>query len=109
MRSVLVLVVLVACQNSDVSRSVGARCDTNADCDLECLGPSGDWPGGFCTILCDSDANCPEDAHCIEENGGVCAFACVTDTTCAFLGAGYQCKERDSHGGGTKVMTCRGG
>ncbi|MEO8550647.1 MAG: hypothetical protein ABI678_11760 [Kofleriaceae bacterium] len=109
MRLVAILLALGACQSSDVSREVGARCDTNAECDQKCLAPDGDWPGGFCTVLCDSDAECPEDTRCIEQDGGVCAFGCATDVDCAFLGDGYTCKERDSHGGGAKVSVCRGG
>lgn len=102
------LIFILGCQSSDVSREVGARCDTNAECNEKCLAPGGDWPGGFCTVLCDSDADCPDDTRCIEQDGGVCAFGCATDPNCAFLGSAYACKERDSHGGGVKVNVCRG-
>ncbi len=103
------LLALVACQSSAVSRKLGARCDVNSDCAQTCLA-SGDWPGGFCTTSCDSDANCESDAACIDENGGVCAFGCSTDANCAFLGAGYTCHLVDAHpNGGTQVMVCRGG
>jgi hypothetical protein len=114
MRMVLVgsalAMVLAACQSSDVSRAVGARCDRSVDCDDRCLGPSGDWPGGFCTIDCDSDDDCDIDAACIdEEGGGVCAFTCTLDAGCDFLGAGYTCKERDGHpAGAPQVTVCRG-
>ena len=108
MRMLATIALVAACQSSDVSRSVGARCDTNAECDTECLS-SGDWPGGFCTVLCDNDMSCPENTRCIEENGGVCAFSCSVDANCSFLGTGYTCKAIDSHGGGVKVMICRGG
>lgn len=110
MRIVLITLALVACNSSDVSRQVGARCDRAAECDERCLGPSGDWPGGFCSITCDTDDDCPADAACIDEDGGgVCAFACLTDRGCTFLGDGYVCKERDAHGLSTKVTVCRGG
>src|ERR1041385_8096105 len=108
MRLVLLL-ALVACQSSDVSRSLGARCDSNADCDEKCLPPTGDWPGGFCTTVCMTDSECGPDGVCIGEDGGVCVFACAGDANCAFLGAGYQCKEVDDRGTGAKVMVCRGG
>ena len=108
MRFVLVLGLWTACQSSDVSRAVGARCDSNADCDQKCETPSNAWPGGFCTVLCDTDANCPENTRCVDEAGGICAFTCAADPECAFLGAGYMCKQVDSHGGGTKVNACRG-
>ncbi len=101
---------LAACQSSDVSREVGARCDVAADCDERCLGPSTDWPGGFCSITCDSDGDCPTDAACIDEaGGGICAFTCLSDPQCSFLISGYTCHERDAHGGTPgKVMVCRG-
>ncbi len=109
MRVLVALALLASCQSSDVSRAVGARCDTNADCDTKCLVPDSTWPGGFCTLLCDSDVDCPQDTRCIDQDGGVCAFACTTDPECTFLGTGYTCQARDSHGGGAKVNVCRGG
>lgn len=105
----LALAALAACQSSDVSRELGARCDTSNDCDDRCLGPSGDWPDGFCTVRCETDNDCPNGGSCLEEEGGVCAFSCVTDVNCAFLGPGYTCKERDARGGAGKRMVCRGG
>ena len=109
MRIALVWIALAACQGSDVSRSLGARCDLSSECDEKCLTPGTDWPGGFCTTICDTDAGCPSDALCIEEQGGVCAFSCSSDANCAFLGAGYICTAFDRHGGGNRVMVCRGG
>ena len=107
--ALITLLALAACQSSDVSRELGARCDKAADCDERCLGPSTDWPDGFCSTSCDSDSDCAFDAACIEESGGgVCAFTCVTDPGCVFLGAGYECHERDVHGLPAKVMVCRG-
>jgi hypothetical protein len=108
-RYALIALALAGCQNLDVSRSVGARCDQAADCAERCLVPSGDWPGGFCTVTCDTKANCPDGSTCIDEQGGVCAFSCVGDGDCTFLGSGYTCKAVDSHGAGVKVMVCRGG
>ena len=107
MRFVLVLGLIAACQSSDVSRAVGARCDSNADCDQKCETPSTAWPGGFCTVLCDSNANCPDNTVCVDEDGGICVFTCAADPDCTFLGA-YSCKQLDSRGGGAKVNACRG-
>jgi hypothetical protein len=105
----LALVGVAACQSSDVSRQVGARCDHSSECDELCLGPSADWPGGFCSISCDSDEDCPSDASCVQEsNSAVCAFHCLTDPGCSFLGQGYLCKERDRQGATGKVTVCRG-
>src|SRR2546423_8375581 len=104
------IIALAACESSDVSRTLGARCDLNADCTQTCLGPDMNWPGGFCTTSCDSDASCPSGAHCVDEGGtnGICAFPCGVDADCAFLGQ-YTCQGRDRHNGGNKVMVCRGG
>ncbi len=106
----LVLALVVGCQDSDVSRELGARCDFSSECDERCLAPGADWPGGFCTVSCDTDADCPDDAACIEDGGaGVCAFRCANDTSCLFLGEGYTCKERDGRATGSgKVNVCRG-
>jgi hypothetical protein len=105
---VAALALLAGCQHSDVSRELGARCDRPADCDDVCLMPGDDWPGGFCTQRCTTDRDCPPDAACIDEDGGVCAFACDADRGCAFLGAGYTCKQRDRTGDTGEVMVCRG-
>ncbi len=107
---VALALALAACQDTNVSRAVGARCDRSADCDDRCLTPSGDWPGGFCTLDCDRDDDCPSDTACVrEDTGGVCAYTCATDPGCEFLGAGYACKERDAVvDGDPKVLVCRG-
>ena len=111
MRIALVLLALAGCQSSDVSRSIGARCDLSSECDERCLGPDPtSWPGGFCTLTCDTDQKCGDRAVCIQEaGGGVCAFSCASDPDCAFLGTSYGCKSLDPHTGGRKVMACRGG
>ena len=101
--------LLAACQSSDVSRSLGARCDKSSECDERCLPPSGEWPGGFCTFTCDSDADCPEGSGCVDEQGaGICAFRCGAPGDCTFLGE-YVCVDRDRHGDtGNKAAVCRG-
>src|SRR5262245_50970345 len=98
----LLLLALVACQDSDVSRQVGARCAVASEGDERCLVPNADWAGGACTIHCETDFECPDGTACIEEEGGVCAFTCFADPGCAFLGNGYGCRERDARGGATK-------
>lgn len=93
----IALVFAAGCQSSDVSRAVGARCDTDRDCDDRCLGPSSDFPAGFCTLTCANDDDCPGDTACVDEEGtGVCLYLCQTDPGCAFLGNGYTCQERDA-------------
>ena len=106
----LIVLALMACQSSNVSRRVGARCDHSAECDQRCLGPDMEFPGGFCTIACDTSADCPDDAACIDDQGGACLFRCVEDRDCAFLGDGWRCQIVDErNNNGVKVTVCRGG
>lgn len=111
MRSALlvIIVVLAGCQHSDVSRAVGARCNLASECDERCLAPGSDYPGGFCTIACNTLDDCPDNTTCADREGGVCLFECAGDGSCAFLGTGWRCTAVDLHGGGIKVMVCRGG
>ncbi|MCE9579764.1 MAG: hypothetical protein K8W52_41995 [Deltaproteobacteria bacterium] len=100
-------VVFAACGDDPVSRAVGARCDLAAECDERCLGPGGDWPGGFCTVSCDTSDDCPGEAACVANEGGVCLFVCAIDADCAFLGTGWGCVELDRKPTGV-VKACRG-
>lgn len=112
MRSAIIAIVgalLAACQHSDVSRQVGARCDTSDECDERCLAPGSDYPGGFCTIACDRRTDCPSDTTCADRDGGICLFECAADLGCAFLGASWRCTDADLRGGGIKVKVCSGG
>ncbi len=104
------LLLLCACSSSDVTRSVGARCDLSSECDDRCLEPSAEWPGGFCTLTCDTDNDCPDDAACVDEGGsGICAFTCTASLGCTFLGTGYDCIERPrKYVNGAPAMICRG-
>jgi hypothetical protein len=106
----VVLLLAFACQSSDVSRSVGARCDVSSECDERCLGPSGEFPGGFCTISCDQSSDCPDNGACIDSDGGACLFRCLTDTDCTFLGMGWACKPENERGNSNvQVSVCAGG
>jgi hypothetical protein len=108
-RFALVLVLIAACGESDVSRSVGARCDKTSECDDRCLGPSGEYPGGFCTVDCSSDGDCPGASACVERDGGVCLFTCSTDEGCRFLGTGWTCHDDAQKSDPNKtVKVCRG-
>jgi hypothetical protein len=114
MRSAIIAVIALgaalcaACQHSDVSREVGARCDTQAECDERCLTGAG-YPGGFCTVACSIRGECPSGTTCADLEGGVCLFECGSDADCTFLGGGWRCNTADLRGGGIKVMVCRGG
>lgn len=102
-------VMLLACGGEDVSRLVGARCDVTSDCDHRCLAPEEDFPGGFCTVECSSNADCPDDTVCVEKEGGVCLFSCLDNGDCAFLGAGWTCHEDPLQEDPSQVTrACRG-
>ena len=110
MKSIAIAFVLVvsACGRSDgdIDDLVGARCVDDRDCDNRCLRDSGDYPGGFCSIQCNSDDDCTTDSSCIAKDDGVCLFDCPA-FDCARLGPGWACKEKDRAGGG-KITVCVG-
>jgi hypothetical protein len=103
------LLALVACRGDDVDEEVGARCRSDNDCLDRCLGPSGEYPEGFCTLDCGDNRDCPRDTDCIDREGGVCLFQCFDNADCNFLGPGWQCRdERLREDPGVRVGVCRG-
>jgi hypothetical protein len=111
MRNVVAIgVLLAACQSADVSRELGARCDDSDECAERCLPPSGDYPGGFCTVICDTSDDCPvSDSECVDREGGACLFDCIDDVSCEFLGAGWHCRDVDTREQPVrKVKVCTG-
>src|SRR5471032_2710532 len=86
---------LCGCESSEVSRTLGAECAADGDCDGLCLTTE---PAGFCTTRCDGPAACSGRALCVAAPGstdtthGVCEFACSSDNECAFLEGGYTCR-----------------
>lgn len=94
---VLLLVALGGCDGPDAS--VGAACIDDRDCRDECLR---DWPGGFCTLRCRDDLDCPRDSVCIDGNGGVCMLLCRDSRECRDrLGDNdYKCDDRRREEGG---------
>lgn len=111
MRCLIVALVLsAACGSNDVSREIGARCDTASDCDDRCLPPSNDFPDGLCTLDCQSNGECPTDTFCVDKESGVCLFTCNFNVDCAFLGPQWQCKEQNERQDqNRKVLVCIGG
>lgn len=95
--------------DADVSRTLGARCDRSAECDDRCLPPGEDFPGGFCSVSCESSGDCPSGASCTATEAGVCLFDCAGDADCAFLGAGWRCIEDALRADPAReVRVCRG-
>jgi len=105
----IVLVLLVsACghDSGDIDELVGASCTSNGQCDERCYPDGNDFPGGFCSIPCDSDSDCTPDTYCIDKAGGVCMFLCP-EFDCGRLGPEWVCKSRDRVGGG-QISVCIG-
>jgi hypothetical protein len=95
---------------SDVSRTLGARCDSAGECDDRCLPDGTAFPGGFCSLSCEGNDDCPDDARCADVEAGVCLFECADDAQCAFLGEGWRCRELAlREDGARKAKVCLGG
>ena len=92
--------------SSEVSREIGARCDSPDECDELCL-TAPEYPGGFCTVGCTSPADCPSGALCVDIGQRVCLYECDATPACAFLGADWKCAERAAEPDG-EVMVCAG-
>lgn len=96
-----------ACADSDVDRTLGARCERTNDCDERCLLPSRNTPGGFCSLSCSKNDDCPGDSVCVDRDGGICLVQCKLDANCDFLGTGWYCEELDGKDV-MKVTACYG-
>jgi hypothetical protein len=94
--------------DSDVSRTLGARCDSAKECEDRCLPPTS-FPGGFCSTSCERSDDCESGASCADTEGGVCLFECVDMTDCAFLGEGWGCSQIPLREDPSRmVKTCNG-
>jgi hypothetical protein len=86
--------LLAGCDSPNVSRTLGAQCDSRTECKERCeRGP--EYPDGICTVACENDGDCPSSARCVDKEGGICLFACDADPDCEFLGAGWSCDGKD--------------
>src|SRR5262245_53543464 len=105
-RIVAIAVLLIAgCGNDGIDREIGATCVTDRDCVDRCYnGP--EFPGGFCSLQCQSDLDCPIDTLCMSTNGGTCMFECP-QFDCGRLGPGWRCRLR-SHAAGGDANVCSG-
>lgn len=111
MSRLLILLLLAGCTGDGISRAVGARCEDETQCSDRCL-PEPVYPGGFCTLDCSNDADCPGDTVCVDVEGGVCMFLCRDERDCDFLGetaaGGWACESKDPIAGGATVLVCDG-
>jgi hypothetical protein len=110
--ALLVGLLLTAAQSScgedDVgpqSHMVGGRCVADSDCINRCVKGT-EFPGGYCTVPCTTDNDCPGGSACAASNGGVCLATCQTTTDCKDYGTAYQCNRLSRAGGGTGVLVC---
>ncbi|MGM0554901.1 MAG: hypothetical protein ACQEVA_00795 [Myxococcota bacterium] len=75
-------------------RKVGGACSADADCKDRCLES---FPGGMCTLSCESDDECTNQTVCADTEGGVCLFPCDSTQECLDeLGDGYACDDETS-------------
>lgn len=90
----------------DIDEVVGAACATDRDCDSRCYLDNKDFPGGFCSLSCQTDKDCPIDTYCMSTAGGVCLYACPP-FDCNRLGPAWTCRDKSRETGGT-VSVCIG-
>lgn len=78
---------------ADGERSIGGECDELADCNgaFALCYQTVLFPGGYCSALCSSDADCGAGSHCGVE--GACLESCSEDTECR--DENYTCGDRD--------------
>ena len=102
------MLLLPACSSSEVSRTLGAQCETRDECAERCETGT-DYPDGICTTACVNDSDCPNSARCVDKEGGICLFACEVDIDCEFMGAGWFCEAKDLHENSEEeVLVCIG-
>ena len=93
---VTVMFLIAACGSSDVGTEgqvVGASCTTSGGPSGSCADGSKcvvdtDFPGGSCVKDCTRQADCPDGAACIQEDGGICVLECIDAGDCR---DGYNC------------------
>src|SRR5262245_14044524 len=89
-------IILAGCNGS----SVGQTCEVSVECSPDAVCQTGArFPGGYCTIGCDTNEDCPGGSVCTEEEGGVCLLSCTSDGECR-SGEGYACVMVEARGAG---------
>jgi hypothetical protein len=103
------LVLLAACGGGIGANGtlVGAQCSVDRECVHRCVTGSNNYPGGMCTISCNSDADCAPGTACVDDHGGICVVSCVDSAACAGFGRGFVCDDEDRRGAGGRAFVCR--
>lgn len=100
---------LGSCGRDDVGADgglVGGRCASDRDCARRCVIDE-DLPGGYCSLSCLTDRECPRGTFCVEESGGICMLSCMDNQHCADLGLPYLCKAKGRRENkDSKVLVC---
>ena len=97
----LALAALAGCGQSAVGRNgdvVGGPCSGGGGCASGSVCETASmYPGGMCSVTCDSQADCPGNSACITEGGGRCVLRCSSSSDCR---DGYGCNEKSTPGDG---------
>lgn len=93
----IVLVTCAGCGSGGVGTEgdvVGGPCSGGSGCagGSSCLEASM-YPGGMCTLDCETQADCPGGTACVQESGGTCLLACSSAGDCR---EGYDCIEKSA-------------
>ena len=103
----LAMVAALGCGDGGVGRSgdvVGGPCEVDG-----CAGGSmclvnTMFPGGTCTVACETQADCPGGSTCVQEGGGTCLLACDGAEDCR---DGYGCNEKSTLPAGSAFVCIR--
>lgn len=90
--------------NDSAEDAIGAPCDHDGHCPPggTCL-TGGKYPGGTCTIPCNTHDQCPPHTACIDQKGGICLPGCQHKSECR---PGYSCDNQKNRSGGGKTNVC---
>lgn len=86
---------------------VGGTCNGDGACEQRCVQNDRHWPGGYCTLHCANDDECPGGTVCIDDNNGMCAVGCAVNADCGDFGRGFVCDAVDRKGAPGGALVCR--
>jgi len=82
---------------------VGGPCSAPEHCVERLCLTSGNFPGGTCSVACESDLDCPSGTWCIDTDSGVCLLACTHPSQCR---AGYDCSDENRRNAAGTAFVC---